>query len=98
MGRGRASLNLQVLVAGLTPPATRRHPLREGRSAPQGTTLPPPIGGRGSSIDPRPGQQQQKDEVHDLKSTRILDRRRLGTTGGAPHLLSPPPGGARTRG
>src|SRR5437899_2239498 len=39
-----------------------------------------------------------KDEVHVLTSTRILARRRLGTTGAAPHVTAPPRRRRRTRG
>src|SRR6266571_7281725 len=39
-----------------------------------------------------------KDEVHVLISTRILARRRLGTTGAAPHVTAPPRRRRRTRG
>src|SRR5438874_13551773 len=39
-----------------------------------------------------------KDEVHVLTSTRILARRRLGTTGAAPHVTAQPRRRRRTRG
>jgi hypothetical protein len=47
----------------------------------------------GATSQPEP----PKDEVHVLTSTRILARRRLGTTGAAPHVTAPPRRRRRTR-